>query len=633
LRLLIVDNYDSFTLNLAHAAAQITGSMPEIVRNDECDWAQIDGRNFDAIIISPGPGHPANARDFGVSAEVIRRAAMPVLGVCLGHQGIALEFGGILAYTEPAHGVVTGIRHDCSDPLFDKVPSPFDAVRYHSLTVADPLPAQLRKLAWTEDGAIMALRHVTRPLWGVQFHPESILTGYGLTILANFLRAGRDIPPIPKPKPSIRGVRCAPSPKAPADLFRERFADKRNAFWLDSSLATSRDSNSFMGCSPESGGEIVSYRAPGQQLTIDRDGRIEHRTQSLFDFLDESLRQHRVDTSVPFPGGYVGYFGYELRSDCGSPRRHVSTFPDAMLMRVDDVIRIGHSADESPSPQVLPPVRGKSLVEPILGREEYLERIQACLAHISRGEAYELCLTNHLNFDSDIPALRYYEALRRLNPAPYSAYLRFGDLEIACASPECFLRVDSAGHMESRPIKGTAPRSSTVAEDDRLRHLLATDARYRAENLMITDLVRHDLGRVARPASVRVPALMEVESYATVHQLVSTVTAELGVGLSAVDALRAAFPGGSMTGAPKLRAMELLDQLEPTARGIYSGSIGYLGFDGSADLNIVIRTAIFHRGRVSIGTGGAIIAQSDPQAEWDETKLKTAALLRAFNVA
>ncbi|HVV43782.1 MAG TPA: aminodeoxychorismate/anthranilate synthase component II [Bryobacteraceae bacterium] len=188
LRLLIVDNYDSFTWNLAHAAAALTGELPAVIRNDEAEWREIEARNFDAVVISPGPGHPAVSRDFGVSAEVIRRARIPVLGVCLGHQGIALEFGGRVSRAEPAHGEVATVEHDGADPLFHGIPRRFDAVRYHSLTVDEPLPRELRKIAWTQDGALMALRHVSRPVWGVQFHPESILTEYGRELLGNFLR-------------------------------------------------------------------------------------------------------------------------------------------------------------------------------------------------------------------------------------------------------------------------------------------------------------------------------------------------------------------------------------------------------------------------------------------------------------
>jgi para-aminobenzoate synthetase len=188
LRLLIVDNYDSFTWNLAHTAARLTGELPSVIRNDEADWPEIEARGFDAIAISPGPGHPAAARDFGVSAEVIRRAHVPLLGVCLGHQGIALEFGGAVSRVEPAHGEVASVEHDGSDPLFHGIPRVFDAVRYHSLAVNDPLPPALRKIAWTADGTVMAVRHVSRPMWGVQFHPESILTQYGGELLGNFLR-------------------------------------------------------------------------------------------------------------------------------------------------------------------------------------------------------------------------------------------------------------------------------------------------------------------------------------------------------------------------------------------------------------------------------------------------------------
>ncbi|HVW08140.1 MAG TPA: aminodeoxychorismate/anthranilate synthase component II [Bryobacteraceae bacterium] len=188
LRLLIVDNHDSFTWNLAHAAAALTGEMPAVIRNDEADWQEIDARHFGAIVISPGPGHPAVRRDFGVSADVIRHAAVPVLGVCLGHQGIALEFGGAVSRVEPAHGEVAAVKHDGLDPLFHGIPRRFDAVRYHSLAVAEPLPPVLRKIAWTADGTVMALRHESRPLWGVQFHPESILTEFGGALVGNFLR-------------------------------------------------------------------------------------------------------------------------------------------------------------------------------------------------------------------------------------------------------------------------------------------------------------------------------------------------------------------------------------------------------------------------------------------------------------
>ncbi len=564
-RLLIIDNYDSFTWNLAHLAASITGEMPTVIRNDD---GSFNLRQFDAIIISPGPGHPANRRDFGLSPEIIRSATVPVLGVCLGHQGIALEFGAVIRHVEPAHGQVSRIAH-AGDQLFRGVPREFDAVRYHSLAVALPLPPELLSIAWTADGRdrIMALRHVSQQL------------------------------------PGIRGV-----------TFEGEFR---------------LDRQSVMG----SATEIVSYRAAGQQLTIARDGVEEIRTQSLFDFLDESLRANRSDLPFPACGGYVGYFGYELRSDCGSPVTHPSPFPDAMLMRVGNtqptVIRASPATMELHACEP----HACTAPQPRLSRSQYLDRIAQCIGYIRDGEAYELCLTNQLDFETDIPALRYYQTLRAMNPGPYSAYLRFGDLEIACSSPECFLRVDREGRVESRPIKGTVPRGRTPEEDASLRAQLATDPRYRAENLMITDLVRNDLGRVAQPGMVRVPGLMEVESYATVHQLVSTIAAQLRPDATVVDCLRAAFPGGSMTGAPKLRAMELLDSLEPTARGIYSGSIGYIGFDGTADLNIVIRTAVFHRGHVSIGAGGAILAQSDPEAEWDETRLKADVLLRAFGIS
>jgi para-aminobenzoate synthetase len=621
LPVLIIDNYDSFTFNLVSLVAIVTGETPTVIRNDEMTWEQIAALDFTSVIISPGPGRPDRVRDFGVSGDVIRNATVPILGVCLGHQGIAAAFGGIVAQTAPVHGYPSEIIHD-GDDLFRGIPEQFSAIRYHSLAVTEPLPQELRKIAWTPDGMVMALRHISRPLWGVQFHPESVCTEYGEQLVRNFLSFAAT---------SINiEVRSIPLRHAPGDLFRGLFAQEQHSFWLDSSLITDRSRFSYMGAS----NEVYQGRAG--------DG--------VFDWLQRSLVQTRVQAPpVPFPftGGYVGYFGYELKAECGAINKRQSAMPDCVLLRVERFLVIDHTENtlyivgqwpgdiesrivgltlnHSANPAGIKPVARYHV-----SRDAYLDRIRECLSFITAGESYEICLTNKVLLESGIAALDYYETLRRTNPAPYSAYLKLGDIEVASSSPECFLRIDRDRRAESRPIKGTIRRGRDAEEDAKLRDLLAHDARFRAENLMIVDLVRNDLARVCVPGSVHVPALMEVETYETLHQLVSTISGQLAPEATTVDCLRALFPGGSMTGAPKLRTMELLDNLEPEARGIYSGSIGYLGFNGTADLSIVIRTAVFRGGQVSFGAGGAIVAQSDPEAEWDEMELKAQALLRAF---
>ena len=226
--------------------------------------------------------------------------------------------------------------------------------------------------------------------------------------------------------------------------------------------------------------------------------------------------------------------------------------------------------------------------------------------------------------------LSLYRTLRRIDPAPFGAFLRFGDLAVLSSSPERFLAIDPGGRVEARPIKGTSRRGQTVAEDRRLAAELRADPKSRAEHLTIVDLLRNDLGRVCEFGTVQTPELLRVESYQTVHQLVSTVAGRLRARGRPPQCIRACFPPGSMTGAPKKRTMEIIDELEGEPRGIYSGAIGYLGLGGGCDLSVVIRTIVIEAQSASIGVGGAIVVDSDPQAEYEETQLKGRAAMQAI---
>ncbi len=263
--------------------------------------------------------------------------------------------------------------------------------------------------------------------------------------------------------------------------------------------------------------------------------------------------------------------------------------------------------------------------------DDYLEMIKKVIEHIAAGDVYQLCLTNQITMTHNVDPLNVFLQLREQNPAPYASYFRFGDLRLVSSSPEQFISVSSKGAISTRPIKGTRPRSIDPHEDAEIAAELEANEKERAENLMIVDLMRNDFGRVAKPGSIGVPELFQIETYATVHQLVSTVTAQLADGYDSADALEAAFPGGSMTGAPKIRAMQLIKQLEAGDRGLYSGVAGFIGVDGSAEFGMIIRSIVFEGQNATIGVGGGITSDSDPMAELEETKLKASALLKALN--
>jgi para-aminobenzoate synthetase len=261
----------------------------------------------------------------------------------------------------------------------------------------------------------------------------------------------------------------------------------------------------------------------------------------------------------------------------------------------------------------------------------YADAFAAVQEHLHAGNSYEVNLTHRTEESSELDPVDLYASLRTANPAPYAGVLKHGDTWLLSASPERFATIDRHRRVETRPIKGTTPRGATPEEDEALRHRLATDAKFRAENLMITDLLRHDLSTVCEVGTVEVPHLMDVESYASVHQLVTTVCGRLRDDVGTVEALRALFPAGSMTGAPKLRTMQIIDEVEQTPRGVYAGAFGWISGDGRVDLGVVIRS-LFRSGAGPwyLGTGGGITVHSDVDAEWAETQWKAARLRAAL---
>ncbi|HEU4699072.1 MAG TPA: aminodeoxychorismate synthase component I [Gemmatimonadales bacterium] len=298
---------------------------------------------------------------------------------------------------------------------------------------------------------------------------------------------------------------------------------------------------------------------------------------------------------------------------------------------------VGASAEARPTPESPPlhPVPGREAIalRSTFTRAGYLRAVERVRAYIAAGDVFQVNLAQRFEAPLAEAPWEFYRRLRRRNPAPFGAFLDLGDTAIVSVSPERFVSLDPAGAVETRPIKGTRPRGGDPAGDAALAAELAASAKDRAENVMIVDLLRNDLSRVCVPGSVAVPSLLALEAHPTVHHLVSTVTGRLDAGATAFELLRAAFPGGSITGAPKVRAMEIIAELEPTPRGVYCGAIGYVSTTGALDTSIAIRTATVTDGRLHVHAGGGIVYDSSPEAEYAETLAKVRAFVEALEEA
>ena len=413
-------------------------------------------------------------------------------------------------------------------------------------------------------------------------------------------------------------------------------------------LAILRSSQGWTTVTDQESGTTRSFSDPFEALTI----------------LLERFRMPVSGGSGAFAGGIIGYLGYEcgdllerlpspVPDDIGAPDAWFGIYDGAIVWdhrkgavsavaatlrgrgmeaarrRLKSLVSMAESTARSPSER-LPERTVPGFPRTSLPRDAFEAAVDRIRDLIRAGDLFQANLTRRISVPTGLSGSEIYRRLVAESPAPYGAYLDCGEVQIASISPELFLSV-RAGSVRTQPIKGTRPRGRDPAEDHRLERELAESGKDRAENVMIVDLLRNDLSRVCLPGSIDVPRLAEVESHPTVHHLVSTVVGELAPGMGVVDLLRAAFPGGSISGAPRIRAMEVLRGLEPVRRGVYTGALGIIGFQGDMELSVAIRTAVIRDGWAHYGTGGGITLQSDPSAEWEETNDKAAAFLRALD--
>ena len=446
--------------------------------------------------------------------------------------------------------------------------------------------------------------------------------------------------------------------------------DEPFSFFLDSGMDPHKLGRySFIGSNP-----FLIFSSRGDEATIVQNKGKSRKKGNSFDILNHFLKLYRLDyrsPPVPFIGGAVGYFSYDLchfieqlpttaTDDLQLPECYfcfydlviafdnlynktyiVSTgFPEleeskrmkrAASRLAEAKRRLAEAPaltdSEKPPPQSLEPLA----LEGNFTREEYTNAVEKARQHIIDGDIFEVNLSQRFEAELTITPYQLYRRLRQINPAPFACYLGFEEISVIGASPERFLRL-RGGWVETRPIKGTRPRGITQSEDEALANELLASDKDRAENIMIVDLERNDLGRVCRYGTVRVTELAILEVFPTVFHLTSTVVGRLNEGKNGIDLLKATFPGGSITGAPKVRAMEIIDELEPTRRSVYTGNIGYLSFNGDLDLNIVIRTFLVKDKKAYFQVGGAVTYDSNPEAEYLETLDKAQALMDALNL-
>ena len=406
----------------------------------------------------------------------------------------------------------------------------------------------------------------------------------------------------------------------PVPIFVDLAARHDRCFWLDGGGSRAWSGRrSILGWLDESDVSLA-YSATSGEVLRHADGASTVVGTDIFDALEAEMAGDGPEVH------WVGYLGYASRPDLPASVDPEDPMPTAVWMRTSNI----HVVDHEPRAASVVEELGPGDPEPV--PRQYRAAFETVQEQLHAGNSYEVNLTYRVDVHSDLDPVTAYLRLRELNPAPYAGFLQHHGSWLLSSSPERYATIDRHRTIVTKPIKGTTPRGGSAEEDEALRDRLASDPKFRAENLMIVDLLRNDLGMVCEPGSVEVPVLMDVESYESVHQLVSTVRGRLRDEVSTVGALRALFPAGSMTGAPKLRTMEVIRSVESTPRGVYAGAFGWVSGDGRADLGVVIRSLTTDgSGRWRLGTGGGITVRSQVDEEYSESRWKAERLLRVFD--
>jgi para-aminobenzoate synthetase len=698
MKILLIDNYDSFTYNVYQYLKEMKNEVI-CTRNDKISIKEIEEMNPDIIFISPGPGNPRSA---GICLEVVKYfgGKISIFGICLGHQVIGEAFGGKIVHAkELYHGKTSEILTNANG-VFENLQSEFKATRYHSLVVEkETLPDCFEVTCQTSDGEIMGIKHKNYNIEGVQFHPESIMTEIGKKILLEFLQRtkriiGKDfINKITKYEDEniikFNELNCVK--KIGVKQYALKFNIKDNFLGIFENIrakygecnCTILDSvdGPAVDCGKSYIGVFPKYELiiSNSRMKISTDNRcicdifIEN-FKELYDIKEEdfNLKGHKFsdiypiistifkakkmhDVDINFSNGLIGVFSYEYLhyiEKIDNKNKSVLKFPDVHLKYFSTILQYDKNTSELVViNNEIPGIEqtkldierlldekenlikndidnngiqhSKSEIFSNMTKEEFFSRVARAKQYIKEGDIFQIQIGRRLHVKENIKPFDVYKKLRRLNPTPYMFYWECEDYQLISNSPELQLKVEN-GKIIIRPIAGTSKgKGKTKEEAQLLKQELENNPKEQAEHIMLVDLARNDIGRIATSGSVRVSKLMKTEEFSHVFHLISSVEGEILGEINTMKLFESTFPAGTLTGAPKVRAMEIINELENEERGPYGGAFGFFEFNGNILSSIIIRTILRKEEDLYLHASAGIVADSKDYLEWNEIQHKT----------